>query len=565
MEPVKIKRAILSVSDKTGIVEFATFLEKNSIEIFSTGGTFNILKENNIAVREVNDITGFPEMMDGRVKTLNPKVHGGILALRDNEAHLKEARENGIEFIDLLVVNLYPFEKTVANPEVSLEDAIENIDIGGPTMLRSSAKNYKFVTIITDPSDYKKFKEEYTANEGTSYNFRQDLALKVFQRTAEYDTAISTFLEERLNNNKKKTISMKSGKTLRYGENSHQSATLYTDNKADKETLAAAELLNGKEMSYNNYMDAQAALDMVIEFEEPAAVVIKHMNPCGVATGQNLREALESAWFSDPISAMGSVLAFNREFDMKTLRFLRGKETKHYSFMVEDGKLISSELKRKFIEVIIAPSFSAEVIEYMTTKKTSKNVRLLQVDIEKSKKAKDFQIKRIDGGFLVQSTDNELTSKLDCVTNRKFTDKMEKLAEFSMKCCKITKSNAIVLCRITEKGTYQVLGMGAGQPNRVDSLRKLALTKARENLEYEFKTNEIKGEFEDYFQKIITEKTVMASDAFFPLDDTVRTAAANGIKFIIQPGGSMKDQDSINACDELGVAMIMSGNRHFRH
>ena len=565
MKPVKIKRAILSVSDKTGIVEFAAFLEKNSIEIFSTGGTFKILKENNIAVREINDITGFPEMMDGRVKTLNPKVHGGILALRDNETHLKEAKENGIEFIDLLVVNLYPFEKTVANPEVSLEDAIENIDIGGPTMLRSAAKNYKFVTIITDPSDYKKFKEEYIVNDGTSYEFRQDLALKVFQRTAEYDTAISTFLEERLNNNKKKTISMKSGKTLRYGENSHQSATLYTDDKADKETLAAAKLLNGKEMSYNNYMDAQAALDMVIEFEEPAAVVIKHMNPCGVATGQNLREALESAWFSDPISAMGSVLAFNREFDMKTLRFLRGKETKHYSFMVEDGKLISSELKRKFIEVIIAPSFSAEVIEYMTTKKTSKNVRLLQVDIEKSKKAKDFQIKRIDGGFLVQSTDNELTSKLDCVTNRKFTDKMEKLAEFSMKCCKITKSNAIVLCRITEKGTYQVLGMGAGQPNRVDSLRKLALTKARENLEYEFKTNEIKGEFEDYFQKIITEKTVMASDAFFPLDDTVRTAAANGIKFIIQPGGSMKDQDSINACDELGVAMIMSGNRHFRH
>ena len=565
MKPVKIKRAILSVSDKTGIVEFAAFLEKNSIEIFSTGGTFKILKENNIAVREINDITGFPEMMDGRVKTLNPKVHGGILALRDNETHLKEAKENGIEFIDLLVVNLYPFEKTVANPEVSLEDAIENIDIGGPTMLRSAAKNYKFVTIITDPSDYKKFKEEYIVNDGTSYEFRQDLALKVFQRTAEYDTAISTFLEERLNNNKKKTISMKSGKTLRYGENSHQSATLYTDDKADKETLAAAKLLNGKEMSYNNYMDAQAALDMVIEFEEPAAVVIKHMNPCGVATGQNLREALESAWFSDPISAMGSVLAFNREFDMKTLRFLRGKETKHYSFMVEDGKLISSELKRKFIEVIIAPSFSAEVIEYMTTKKTSKNVRLLQVDIEKSKKAKDFQIKRIDGGFLVQSTDNELTSKLDCVTNRKFTDKMEKLAEFSMKCCKITKSNAIVLCRITEKGTYQVLGMGAGQPNRVDSLRKLALTKARENLEYEFKTNEVEGEFEDYFQRIITEKTVMASDAFFPLDDTVRTAAANGIKFIIQPGGSMKDQDSINACDELGVAMIMSGNRHFRH
>ena len=565
MKPVKIKRAILSVSDKTGIVEFATFLEKNSIEIFSTGGTFNILKKNNIAVHEINDITGFPEMMDGRVKTLNPKVHGGILALRDNETHLKEAKENNIEFIDLLVVNLYPFEKTVANPEVSLEDAIENIDIGGPTMLRSAAKNYKFVTIITDPSDYKKFKAEYIVNEGTSYNFRQDMALKVFQRTAKYDTAISTFLEERLNNNKKKTISMKNGKTLRYGENSHQSAMLYTDEKADKKTLAAAELLNGKEMSYNNYMDAQAALDMVIEFEEPAAVVIKHMNPCGVATGKDLREALENAWFSDPISAMGSVLAFNREFDMKTLRFLRGKETKHYSFMVENGKLISTELKRKFIEVIIAPSFSDEVIEYMTTKKTSKNVRLLQVDIEKSKKAKDFQIKRIDGGFLVQSTDNELYSKLDCVTNRKFTDKMKKLAEFSMKCCKITKSNAIVLCRITEKGVYQVLGMGAGQPNRVDSLRKLALTKARENLEYEFKTNKIEGEFEDYFQKIISEKTVMASDAFFPLDDTVRTAAANGIKYIIQPGGSIKDQDSIDACNELGVAMIMSGNRHFRH
>jgi len=304
---------------------------------------------------------------------------------------------------------------------------------------------------------------------------------------------------------------------------------------------------------------------MVIEFDEPAAVVIKHMNPCGVATGTDLREALESAWFSDPISAMGSVLAFNREFDMKTLRFLRGKETKHYSFMVEDDKLVSTEIKRKFIEVIIAPSFSDEVIEYMTRMKTSKNVRLLQVDIEQSRKAKDFQIKRIDGGYLIQSTDDELVSKMDCVTAKTFTPEMEKLADFSMKCCKITKSNAIVLCRITPAGNYQVLGMGAGQPNRVDSLRKLALTKSRENLEYEFETLNIEGSFEDYFQKVISEQTVMASDAFFPLDDTVRTAASYGIKYIIQPGGSLKDEDSVAACDELGVAMIMSGNRHFRH
>lgn len=565
MENIKIKRAILSVSDKTGIVEIAKFLNSQNIEIYSTGGTFKILKENSLPVIEVNELTGFPEMMDGRVKTLHPKVHGGILALRDNPSHVKAAKENNIEYIDLLIVNLYPFEKTVAQKDVKLEDAIENIDIGGPSMLRSSAKNYKFVTIITDPADYQEFMDLYKNENGTTLNFREKCALKVFAKTALYDSAISTFLEKTIAKNQTKTIKMINGKVLRYGENSHQEAVIYQDIKPLNDTLAVAKLLNGKEMSYNNYMDAQAAIDMVSEFDEPAAVVFKHMNPCGVATGKNIREALERAWFGDPISAMGSVLAFNREFDMNTLRFLRGKDTKHYSFQVENNTLIEQEIKRKFIEVIIAPSFSDDALKYLTTKKNSQNVRVLKIDFENTKKQKIEEVKKIDGGYLIQTVDNELVSDLKCVTNKQFSDEMQKLALFSMKCCKITKSNAIVLCRKFDDNSFAMLGMGAGQPNRVDSLRKLAVTKAKENLEYEFRTKKIEGNFDDYYKKVIEKDTVLASDAFFPFDDTVKTAANYNIKYIIQPGGSMKDQDSIDACNELDMSMLFCGNRHFKH
>ena len=568
---IKIKRAILSVSDKTGIVELAKFLEIEKVEIFSTGGTFKLLKENNITVLEIDELTGFPEMMDGRVKTLNPKVHGGILALRDNEKHIEEAKQNGIKFIDLVVVNLYPFEKTVANPDVSLEDAIENIDIGGPTMIRSSAKNYKFVTILTDPSNYDSFIENYIQNGGTDLVFREQMALNVFRMTSTYDNAISVYLENKLNNNDKLTVFMQEGKTLRYGENSHQSAKIYLDSSIDEKdiqkTLAGAILLNGKEMSYNNYMDAQSAVEMVAEFEEPAAIVIKHNNPCGVATGNNLREAIERAWYGDPISAFGSVLAFNREFDMNTLKFLKGKETKHYTFAVENDKLIAEEKKigGKMIEAIIAPSFSEDALAYLTKMKNSRNVRVLSVDLDLFRADKKDNIKRINGGFLVQTIDDELVAKTDCVTKKTFSDKMLDLAEFSMKCCKIIKSNTITLGRLLDDGSFQLIGMGAGQPNRVDSLRKLAVTKARENLEYEFISNNMTGDFEEYFTNIMNNKVVMASDAFFPFDDTVRTADSYGIKYIIQPGGSMKDQDSIDACNELDMAMIFSGNRHFRH
>ncbi len=559
----EIKRAIISLSDKTGAAEFAKYLEEKGVEIFSTGGTFRMLKESGLAIKEITELTGFPEMMDGRIKTLNPKVHGGILAVRDNPEHMKQAGENGVGMIDLMVVNLYPFENTVAKPDVGLEEAIENIDIGGPAMLRSAAKNYMYVTVITDPSDYSKFTEEYERIGGTSLLFRQELARKVFAKTAKYDAAISEYLERTLAGKIKKTVVLENGKTLRYGENAHQKGIIFPDNISSG-TLANAEMISGKEMSYNNYMDAQAALDTVLEFDEPAAVVIKHMNPCGVSTGKNLRDAVEKAWFSDPISAMGSVIAFNREFDMETLRFFRGDEVKHLSFTVENDKLMSSEIKRKFIEVIIAPSFSEDAKDYITRMKNFENVRVLQIDMEASKKAKDFNIKRIDGGYLYQTADNELFSKFDTVTRAGFNDEIKKLAEFSYKCCKHTKSNAIVLCRRTETG-YQVLGMGAGQPNRVDSLRKLAVTKARENLEYEHRVLGLDMHFEEYFRKIISEDTVLASDAFFPFDDTVRTAAAYGIKFIIQPGGSQNDEDSIKACDELGIAMIFAGNRHFRH
>lgn len=561
----KIKRAILSVSDKEGIVEMGKFLQSKNVEIFSTGGTYKKLQENGVCVKEVNEITKFPEMMDGRVKTLNPYVHGGILALRDNEKHVAEAKEHGISFIDLLIVNLYPFEQTISNPEVSLEDAIENIDIGGPTMLRSCAKNYKYVTIITDPCDYQEFMTEMDDQDGTSLGFREKCALKVFRKTYKYDSAISTFLEKRLRDNEQKVITLNEGKTLRYGENSHQNAKMFLDENGSDLTLAGTSLLNGKEMSYNNYMDAQAAIDMVMEFEEPACSVIKHMNPCGVATGNNSREAIEKAWYGDPISAMGSVVAFNSEFTMDTLRFFRGKETPHYSFQVTDNELITTPIKRKFIEVIIAPSFSSDALEYLTTKKNCANVRVLQVNYDEIRRLRDFQIKRIDGGYLVQDNDDRLYTELNCVTERKFSAEMKELAIFSMKSCKIVKSNAIVLCRRNSNGTMQMLGMGAGQPNRVDSLRKLAVTKARENLEYEFKTKGLSGEFNTYFKKVMSEEVVMASDAFFPYDDTVRTAAEFGVKYIIQPGGSMNDEDSVKACNELGIAMYLSGNRHFRH
>ncbi len=563
MSTIEIKRAILSLSDKSGASDLARYLEGKGVEIFSTGGTFKLLREKGISVKEITELTDFPEMMDGRIKTLNPKVHGGILAVRDNPEHMKQALANGVEMIDLLVVNLYPFEKTVAKPDVEPEEAIENIDIGGPAMIRSAAKNYKYVTVITDPADYAKFVEEYDRLGGTSLEFRQELARKVFAKTGKYDGAISEYLERTLAKKVKKTVVLENGRILRYGENPHQKGILFPDG-VSRGTLANAEMVNGKEMSYNNYMDAQAALDTVLEFDEPAAVVIKHMNPCGAATGRNLRDAIEKAWFSDPISAMGSVVAFNREFDMDTLRFFRGDEVKHLSFTVENDKLIESEIKRKFIEVIIAPSFSAEALEYITKKKNFENVRVLKIDLDASRKAKDFNLKRIDGGYLYQTADNELFSRLDTVTKAQFGDEMKKLAEFSYKCCKHTKSNAIVLCRRTSAG-YQVLGMGAGQPNRVDSLRKLAVTKARENLEYEHRTLGVTIPFEEYFRKVISEDTVLASDAFFPFDDTVRTAASYGIRFIIQPGGSQNDTDSIYACDELGIAMIFAGNRHFKH
>lgn len=563
MEKTVIKRALISLSDKTGAVRFAKYLDEKGVEIYSTGGTHKLLTQSGINVKEVTELTGFPEMMDGRIKTLNPKVHGGILAVRDNEEHMAQAEKNGVKMIDLIAVNLYPFEKTVLKPDVKLEDAIENIDIGGPTMLRSAAKNYKFVTVITEPADYDRFMEEYEEHGGISLEFRQELARKVFAKASKYDAAISEYLEKTLACNLKKTIVLEHGKELRYGENSHQKGILFSDGKPEG-TLANAEMINGKEMSYNNYMDAQAALDTVLEFEEPAAVVIKHMNPCGAATGKNAREAIEKAWFSDPISAMGSVVAFNSEFDMKALRFFRGDEVKHLSFTVENDRLISSEIKRKFIEVIIAPSYSEEALEYITRMKNFENVRVLKVDIEGSKKAKGFNLKRIDGGYLYQTTDDQLFSKFDTVTKKEFPNEMKKLAEFSYKACKHTKSNAIVLCRRTESG-FQVLGMGAGQPNRVDSLRKLAVTKAKENLEYEHRMLEIKTPFPEYFKKVISEDTVLASDAFFPFDDTVRTAALYGIRYIVQPGGSQNDDRSIEACDELDIAMIFAGNRHFRH
>ncbi|MBN1967973.1 MAG: bifunctional phosphoribosylaminoimidazolecarboxamide formyltransferase/IMP cyclohydrolase [Candidatus Delongbacteria bacterium] len=560
-----MKRAILSVSDKSGIVELAQFLQKKGVELFSTGGTFKLLKANSVEVTEIDELTKFPEIMDGRVKTLNPYVHGGILALRDNPEHMETVKKHNIPLIDLLVVNLYPFENTIAKENVTLEDVIENIDIGGPTMLRSSAKNYKFVTIITDPSDYTTLMDEVETKNGTTLEFRTELALKVFRRTSEYDSIISSYLDKRLAEKDNKNILLRDGEVLRYGENSHQSAKLYR-NKGSENLLAGAQLLNGKEMSFNNYLDVQSAIDTVIQFDNPSTVVIKHNNPCGVATAKSSAKAIESAWYSDPISAMGSVLAFNKIVDIDVVKFIKGKETKHYSFQVvnDDLEAIEIPVGGKFIEVIAAPDFTEEAIEFLTTKKSCKNIRVLKFDLEKTKNSKCKQIRQIDGGYLVQDVDKELYSELKIVTEKSFDTDKKELALFTLRCCKETKSNAITIGRQKKDGSFQLLGMGAGQPNRVDSLRKLALTKARENLKWEYDNGEKTVDFEQYFQNIISE-CVMASDAFFPFDDTVRTAASLGIKFIVQPGGSMKDQDSIDACNELGVAMIFSGNRHFKH
>jgi phosphoribosylaminoimidazolecarboxamide formyltransferase/IMP cyclohydrolase len=561
---MKIKRALVSVSNKENIIDFVRELHKLEIEIISTGGTARAIREAGIPVKDVSEVTGFPEIMDGRVKTLNPMIHGGILARRDKPEHMETLKKHNITPIDLVVANLYPFLEVIKNKNISMEEAIENIDIGGPCMLRASAKNYESVTIVTDPTDYEKILEEIRSNGEVSLTTRQFLALKTFRLTNQYDAAIEKFLNKRFNDADSFSLSCSDSETLRYGENSHQQATFYKIETEDSACSAAhGKILNGKAMSYNNYVDANAALEAVRELpaDRPAVTVVKHTIPCGLATGETVAEALARAWEGDPISAFGGVIACNGKVDMDFARFLKGDDVKHYSYTIVNGVNVPQESPSgKFVEVVIAPEFDEEAVEFLKSK--SKMLRLIQVAPLTPSTGKSF--KAISGGVLVQDKDNQLMSKFEEVTEKKFPGTYKALSEFTMAACKHTKSNAIVLGREYKPGYFQVIGSGSGQPNRVDALRKLAVTKADENLKREFEQQSPAQSWEEW-KATEMGKLVLASDAFFPFDDTVKEAASYGIRYILQPGGSMRDKDSVAACDELGIAMALTGLRHFNH
>ncbi|AJR06891.1 bifunctional purine biosynthesis protein PurH [Photobacterium gaetbulicola Gung47] len=524
-----IRRALISVSDKTGIVEFAQALADRGVDILSTGGTASLLAEQGIKVTEVSDHTGFPEMMDGRVKTLHPKIHGGVLGRRGTDDAVMN--EHGIAPIDMVVVNLYPFAATVANPDCTLEDAVENIDIGGPTMVRSAAKNHKDVTIIVNAHDYDRVLTEMAANDGSlTHATRFDLAIAAFEHTAAYDGMIANYFGTMVpsyGDNKEGDEESKFPRTfnqqfekkqdMRYGENSHQAAAFYVESNPEEASVATARQIQGKALSYNNIADTDAALECVKEFDQPACVIVKHANPCGVALGDNIFEAYDRAFKTDPTSAFGGIIAFNRELDAATATAIT---------------------ERQFVEVIIAPSVSAEAVEIVAAKK---NVRLLECG-EWSSKTTGFDVKRVNGGLLVQDRDQGMVSEADLkvVSKRQPTQEELKDALFCWKVAKYVKSNAIVYA----KGDMTI-GVGAGQMSRVYSAKIAGIKAADENLE-------VAG-------------SVMASDAFFPFRDGIDAAAEAGIKCVIQPGGSMRDQEVIDAADEHGMAMIFTGMRHFRH
>jgi phosphoribosylaminoimidazolecarboxamide formyltransferase/IMP cyclohydrolase len=517
----KITRALISVSDKTGVLEFAKGLAQYDIEILSTGGTAKMLREAGLSVKDVSEFTGFPEMLDGRVKTLHPKVHGGLLGMRGNPEHVAKMKEHGIEPIDIVVVNLYPFEATVAKEGCTLEDAIENIDIGGPTMLRSAAKNHPDVTVIVDHADYGKVLAEMAETGGAvSRETNFGLAVKVFQHTAAYDGAISNYLGARLGQKPVEypatfTIQVKKSQDLRYGENPQQSAAFYVEKEVAEPCVSNAVQLQGKELSFNNIIDLDAAIETVKEFNDrPAAVIIKHTNPCGAALGDTPLVAYLKARECDPASAFGGIVGFNRPVD--------GAAAK--------------ELSSTFLEAIIAPGYTEEALEIF---KAKKNVRVMRTPDIASFARKGYDLKKVVGGLLVQGRDLGMVNASDCrlVTERRPTLAEYEALDFAWRICKHVKSNAIVF---TSKD--QTVGIGAGQMSRVDSSR-IAVQKAQ----------------------LPTKGTVLASDAFFPFRDGVDAAAEAGVTAIIQPGGSVRDEEVIQAANEHGIAMVFTGMRHFRH
>ncbi len=513
-----IRRAVISVWDKTGIVEFARALAEFRVELVSTGGTARLLREAGLAVRDISDLTGFPEMLDGRVKTLHPAVHSGLLAIRDDAEHVKQMEELNLDYIDLVIVNLYPFKETISKPDVSYEDAIENIDIGGPTMLRSAAKNHAFVTVVVDAGDYAQVLEEIRGGGDTTLETRKRLAAKVFRHTSAYDALISDYFAEQLDNPlpESLTVTYEKVQELRYGENPHQKAAFYRKPLSSAGNITSAEQLHGKELSYNNINDANAALAIVKEFDEPAVVAVKHMNPCGVGIGANIDEAYVKAYESDPTSIFGGIIAANRTI---------GAET-------------ATRLNDLFLEIVIAPEFTPEALEILQRKK---NIRLMRIGNLPSaaERSSEWLVTSVEGGMLVQQSDVHSLSDGDIkvVTNRAPTEEELKQLLFAWKVVKHVKSNAILLA-----SDNMTVGVGAGQMNRVGAAR-IAIEQAGDK----------------------ARGAVLASDAFFPMGDTVELAAKAGITAIVQPGGSIKDEESIAAANAHNIAMIVTGVRHFKH
>lgn len=519
----KVSRALISVSDKNGIVDFARALQELNIELLSTGGTFRLLKENNISVTEVSDYTNFPEMMDGRVKTLHPKVHGGILGRRGVDDEVME--EHSIKPIDMVVVNLYPFASTVSDPTCTLPDAIENIDIGGPTMVRSAAKNHKDVAVLVNNNDYAEVVEELKKNQGQlKYQTRYELMVKAFEHTAGYDGMIANHFGARGTDNTARdfsnTFNMQYFKTqeMRYGENPHQKAAFYTEASPTEASVATAKQLQGKELSFNNIADTDAALECVKQFDEPACVIVKHANPCGVAVAADIGAAYELAFATDPESAFGGIIAFNRELDSKTARAI---------------------CEKQFVEVIIAPTVSADASAVVAEKK---NVRLLACGMWDSQRPNDFDYKRVNGGLLIQDRDNGMVCERDLKVASKRIPTSSEMSDmlFAWKVAKMVKSNAIIYAK-----NNQTIGVGAGQMSRINSARIAGIKAEHAGLD-------VVG-------------AVMASDAFFPFRDGIDNAGKAGISCIIQPGGSMRDDEVITAANEHGMAMVFTGMRHFRH
>jgi phosphoribosylaminoimidazolecarboxamide formyltransferase/IMP cyclohydrolase len=508
-------RALISVSDKTGIVEFTKGLIDAGIEIISTGGTKKVLDDAGLSTLSIDEVTGFPEMMDGRVKTLHPKIHGGLLGRRDLASHLEAMKAQDILPIDFVCVNLYPFKETISKADVTEAEAIENIDIGGPSMLRSAAKNFASVTVVVDPEDYSLVLAEMKSNQATTLETRKRLAAKVFRHTSAYDALIAEYLTNRVEElePEKMTLTYELKQTLRYGENSHQTAAFYQNARPVSYSIASAEQLHGKELSYNNIKDADAAIRIAREFSAPTVVALKHMNPCGIGSGRTIAEAYQFAYEADPTSIFGGILVANREIDVET----------------------AEEMHKLFLEIIIAPSFSKEAFDVLSSKK---NLRLMTLDFSNTNSDQQ-EVVSVLGGLLVQEQDvvTEIPEEWEVATDRKPTDEELKALAFAWKAVKHVKSNAIVVAN-----AHQTVGVGAGQMNRVGSV-KIALEEAKGRME----------------------GAVLASDAYFPMDDSVEYAAQHGIKAIVQPGGSIRDKDSIAMANKYGVAMVFTGVRHFRH